>query len=230
MQKLSSTALAVAVAAVCSASASAAVIQNGLYRLSNHPDGAADPPPYGARFDELYDVTSGHDIFTLDFNDINSLAQMTVDTNAGTIRIFGQSFGGRDIGATYANDVYRGIYTFDFLYNIGVGQVPGDDDLRVVTPDHRNFGTILTPLGDTINLTDEADSGFTFRLGDEDNDAGHRGFNGISGWGWMSYVRTSGIQHIANTDWIFTATFIIPSPGAAALLGLAGLTALRRRR
>ncbi|MFN7022606.1 MAG: hypothetical protein ACK4WH_14950, partial [Phycisphaerales bacterium] len=166
-----------------------------------------------------------------DFDDINSAVFMTVDTTAGEVRIYGQALGGRDIGSAYAADVYQGVYSFDFTYDIGVQQVPGDDDLWVVMPHRRNFGFITAPnsLG-TINLTDEGMDGYTFRLGDEDNDLGHRGFNGISGWGWMSYVADTGqITHVTATDWLFTATYIIPAPGASLALGLAGLFAARRR-
>lgn len=225
-------AAALAAALVAVHSASGATILPGLYRLHNHPDGNQNPPPYGARFDELYNATGGHDVFTLDFDDVNSAAFMTINAAFTEIRIFGQAKGGRDVGATHALDIYNGLYTFDFTYNLGVQAVPGDDDLWAVTPDHRNFGFITGPgaLG-TTNLTDEGMGGYTFRVGDEDNDAGHRGFNGISGWGWMSYVAQSGqITHVNDTDWLFTATYEIPAPGAAGLLGLAALTASRRRR
>lgn len=222
-----------AAAGVMAAPSHGAVIVDGLYRLSNHPDGSAVPPPYGARFDELFNATGGHDIFTLDFDDINSAVFMTVDTVGGQIRIFGQALGGRDIGSVYAADIYQGIYTFDFTYSLGVGQVPGDDDFWVTSPDFSNSGFITAPNGlGTIGLTDKADQGYTFRLGDEDNDLGHRGFNGISGWGWMNYVNSDGSvrPHVPATDWIFTATFIIPAPGATLALGLAGLVVARRRR
>jgi uncharacterized protein (TIGR03382 family) len=223
---------ALAASVVAVHTAAGATILPGLYRLNNHPDGSQNPPPYGARFDELFNATSNHDVFTLDFDDVNSAAFMTINATFTEIRIYGQAKGGRDIGATHAADIYNGIYTFDFTYNLGVQAVPGDDDVWVVTPDHRNFGFITAPnaLG-TINLTDEGMDGYTFRLGDENNDAGHRGFPGISGWGWMSYVRDNGsIVHINYTDWLFTATYIIPSPSSAGLLGLAALAAGRRRR
>jgi len=209
---------------------SAATILPGLYRLNNHPDGNARPPSYGARFDELFDVTSGHDVFTLDFDNIQSAAFMTVNATQTQVRIYGQAFGGRDTGTDYANDVHRGVYQFDFLYNLGVGSAMGDDDLVVTTPDHRNFGTLTTPGSGVVQLTDQGMDGKVFRLGDEDNDLGHRGFNGISGWGWMSYVTANAIRHADSTDWLFTATYQIPTPGAFALMGLGGLVALRRRR
>lgn len=212
--------------------AAAANLLPGLYRLHNHPDGNQRPPLYGARFDELYNATSGHDVFTLDFDAVQSAVYMTINAARTEIRIFGQSWGGRDTGTAYANDLYRGVYSFDFTYNIGVMLVPGDDDLVVGAPSGSNFGFITGPgsLG-TTQLTDAAMDGKTFRLGDENNDLGHRGFSGISGWGWMNYIRDGRMApHVESTDWLFTATYEIPAPGALALVGLGGLVGLRRRR
>jgi len=213
--------------------ASGAAIQSGLYRLNNHPDGSARPPLYGARLDELYNATSGHDVFTLDFDDVNSAVFMTINAAQTEIHIFGQAVGGRDNGSTHANDQYLGLYTVDFRYTLGVGPAGGDDDLQVSVPDMRNTGTIVTPLNDTIHLTDKATSnGFSFRLGDENNDAGHRGFAGLSGWGWMNYVNDAGAvqPHVESTDWLFTARYQIPAPGAMALVGMGGMVLGRRRR
>jgi uncharacterized protein (TIGR03382 family) len=216
----------------CAGTASAATILPGLYRLHNHPDGNQRPPLYGARFDELYNATSSHDVFTLDFDALQSAVYMTVNAGLTEVRIYGQAFGGRDIGSSYANDAYLGVYTFDFTYSLGVGLAPGDDDLLVGLPDMRNTGFITTPLGDTIGLVDKASGdGYSFRLGDENNDAGHRGFSGISGWGWLNYIRNGQVvPHVNSTDWLFTATYEVPAPGAAALVGLGGLVLTRRRR
>lgn len=203
----------------------------GLYRLHNHPDGNQRPPLYGARFDELYNATSNHDVFTLDFDAMQSAAFMTVNTAGNEVHIFGQAWGGRDTGTAYANDQYLGVYTFDFTYNMGVGPAGGDDDLWVPLPDMRNFGSITTPLGHTIGLVDKGMDGYSFRLGDENNDAGHRGFAGISGWGWMNYIRDGRVQdHVESTDWLFTASYQIPTPGSVALIAIGGLVGLRRRK
>lgn len=210
-----------------SAATADVVLAPGTYQLRNHPDGAEAPPFYGARYDELYNATSGHDIFTLDFNDSRSNVTMTI--TATTIRIVGNAWGGRDNGSGFAADSYRGLYHVDFLYNLGVSQTPGDNDIWVNTANYANHGFIDTPLGDKINLVDERGSfGFSLRIGNEDNDLGHRGYNGISGWGWQSYSTANGITHAVSTDWLFTV--VVPAPSAAAFLGLGALAAGRRRR
>lgn len=225
--KLGAALLAAATASL----APAAVIQSGVYRLHNHPNGDVNPPPYGARFDELFNATSGSDFFTLNFDDPSSAVFMNVDLNAGTITISGTATGGRDVGNSYANDQYLGLYTLSFTYSLGVQAVPGDDDVWVNTANHANVGKITAPNGGDVNLVDERDNGFSFRFGDEDNDLGHRSYNGLSGWGWMSYKVGQNITHVAATDWLFTAT-LTPEPAAVATVvgGLLACALLGRRR
>ncbi|MGD9791684.1 MAG: PEP-CTERM sorting domain-containing protein [Phycisphaerales bacterium] len=204
--------------------ASAVTIDTGTYRLHNHPDGNAVPPPYGARLDELFNVTGGHDIFTFDFDHASSA--MFLDYDGTSIHIYGQAYGGRDIGGTYAADVYQALYTFDFTYSLNVGPVPGDDDVYVSSDAGNNQGVIGTPLG-PINLYDKSDGNHAFRFGDENNDLGHRGFNGISGWGWLMAGDPN--TYIESNDWIFTAE-LVPAPGTLGLALGGMLMAGRRRR
>lgn len=211
-----------------SGTATGAIISQGLYTLHNHPDGSAQPPLYGLRLDELYNATSGRDIFTFDFDDARSSMSMVVTAN--TVRIYGVVWGGRDTGTSYAVEPTTGLYTVDFLYDIGVVSVAGDDDLGVLQAASRqNHGTITSPTNDVIALVDEAmDHEYGFRLGDEDNDLGHRGFAGISGWGWLTHGPDPD-AHVASSDWIFTAT-LVPTPGAMSLAIGACVLGLRRRR
>lgn len=201
----------------------AGTLSPGVYKLANHPDGNAQPPQYGLRLDELYNATGSHDIFTFDFDD--PISDVHIMYNGSAIKIYGSAVGGRDIGGAYAADPYFGIYTFEMSYTIGVMPVPGDDDIWVDAPNHANSGWIKTPLGDTKILDDERGGNpYSIRIGDENDDLGHRGFPGISGWGWL---RVDGV-HTDNQDFLFTV--VIPSPGSLAMLGLGGLLALRRRR
>lgn len=205
------------------------LVNYGTYHLSNHPDGNQNPPAYGMRLDELFNATGNHDVFTFDFNHAQS--NMNLDYNASGIWIHGVAFGGRDTGTSYANDVYRGVYTISFFYSWGVGHAPGDDDVMVDPGLHYNYGSITSPGGTVIALRDGhyGNGQPDFRLGNEDNDQGHRGFNGISGWGWLFFNNGSGFINHESDDWLFTAN-LVPTPGAAALMGMGAVAGLRRRR
>ncbi len=228
--------LAYAAAAACATlsgvsapSARAAVIDPGIYVLLNHP--AAAPVPCGLRLDELYNVNpSLQDIFLFDFEHPSSLVTMTV--TASTIRISGDAFGGFwQLATGFVAGPYRGTYTLDFLFDLGMQTAPGDDDYIINSANNANHGTIRTPLGQTISLWDErGGEAFSFRLGNEDNDQGHRGFPGISGWGWLNHG-SNPAQHFVVSDWLFATGPAIPAPGAAVtLLAGAALLAARRRR
>jgi len=218
-------------------SASAAIAY-GTYELHNHPDGNARPPLYGARLDELFNATGGHDIFTFDFDHAQSA--MFLDYDGSSIHIYGQSWGGRDIGSAYAADIYQGLYTFDFTYSIGVGLAAGDDDVEVnlpaPPPSVYNYGTLQTPASGEVQLRDgHYDDGTAdFRFGDNDDDNGWRGFDGLSGWGWLFHknqTQTSFLPYVGDSDWLFIATRQVPAPGATALmLSAIGVGAVRTRR
>ena len=219
---------AVVGSAAAIATAASASISTGLYALHNHPDGSERPPLYGARLDELYDVTTNHDVFTFDFDGANSAMFLTYD--GSTVHIYGHAFGGRDIGGDWATDIYRGVYTFDFTYRYGVGLAPGDDDVLVDPGSYYNVGSVLTPTGDRISLHDGhyGNGQPDFRFGNEDNDLGHRGFNGISGWGWIFHGGFTA-PYVASSDWLFTAQ-LVPTPGSLALLSAAAFMFRGRRR
>lgn len=212
------------------------VLAPGTYPLANHPDGNAATPYYGLRTDGLR-TGNANDIYTFDFEATG--AAMFIDITEGapgaySIRIHGTAFGGRDTGGSYAPGE-SGMVAIDFTYATAA-QVPGDDDLWVTGPQMVHTGTVAFvsgPLsGETYGLVDKSNGSYSFRLGDEDNDNGHRGFDGVSGWGWMNHNGPTGGSsapgaHLNDTDWLFT---VVPTPGSAALLGFAGLATLRRRR
>jgi hypothetical protein len=208
--------------------AHAASILPGHYLLHNHPDGNEVPPPYGLRLDEMVDVTAGHDVFTFDFDHPSSHMVLMYNDIAQRITITGEAYGGRDIGGGYANDVYLGLYSINFVYDVGVQLAPGDDDLWTPTASFSNFGTITRPDNVVHDLSDKSDGTHTFRFGDEDDDNGHRGYNGLSGWGWLM-VDT---RYVPAMDFLFTAEYIaIPEPASFGLLaGGALLVGLRRGR
>jgi hypothetical protein len=193
------------------------ILDPGSYLLGDHPDGNQAPPTYGLRLDELVNVTSGHDVFTFSFD--HDLAEMRLDitevgVNEYQLHIHGTAFGGLVVGDEY-DATMSGVVDIDFVFMLA-HPVGGDDDLIVTTPSFTNSGEISFN-STTIDLFDRANSdGFTFRLGNEDNDQGHRGFDGISGWGWLDHG-TAG-SYVASSDWLFT---VVPTPGTAALLSIA---------
>ena len=76
-----------------------------------------------------------------------------------------------------------GLWDLNFTYDAAALAV-GDDDLQVdASGAGTNTGTLTKLFGDlaTHNLVDYAGShNFSFQLGNEDDDLGHRGFTGIS--------------------------------------------------
>lgn len=202
------------------------MIEHGLHALGNHP--AFQAGPAGLQLDELYNVTSGHDRFLFDFDHPDSL--MIADISDTVIRVFGVVYGGRWNFNLFHNDQYRGLYTVDMQYTIGVQPVPGDDDLWVNGPNNANHGTIMTPLGDTISLWDERGTfGFSLRLGDENHDGGHLGFPDLSGWGWLNHGPDPSVHRVVG-DFLFISHGLIPAPGAGAVALMGGMLLVTRRR
>ncbi len=203
------------------ASASAAFIPVGHFQLNNHPDGNSRPPGYGLILTELYDVTVNNDKFTFDFDHEQSSMELWFDGDS--IVIGGRVYGGRDVGDHLADDKYLGVYDVRFEYAV-VGMVPGDDDLFSMES-AENKGSIMTPLGDTIALGDKGKAdGIAFRLGDGNDDNGHRGFDGVSGWGWLDHENRQ-----SPSDWLFTVK--VPTPGSVAMMMVAApFAGMRRRR
>ena len=228
----------IALAAILPSAANAVTLETGFYRLHNHPDGAIRTPHYGLRLDGL----NGDDTqeFTFDFDHDNSAMFLLLSgsgPNSWTIDISGQSYGGRDVGAVYAADEWAGVYDISFTYDVSVQDVPGDDDIWVVSASGSNSGLVEAPNGNEYLLEDKSNGTYAFRLGDANDDNGHRGFDGISGWGWLMHGLISpqlqgGTQHVVSSDWLFTAEKTdTPTPGAISLLaGAIGISSTRRRR
>ena len=170
-------------------------------------------------------ATGGHDVFTLDFD--HPLSSVTLTYTGTTIHIQGVATGGRDVGGSYASDAFLGLYTIDFLYTLGVMPVMGDDDVWVNTANHVNSGSIVLPDASVVSLVDERGATGSRCAGRRGTTTrAPQGRRGISGWGWMSYAGAS-VVHVESTDWLFTMTRNIPTPGSAAL-GLMGLAVFTR--
>lgn len=203
------------------------IIEPGLYRLGDHPDGNAARPFYGLRLDELINVTGGHDIFTFSFDHVlHEGVEMFLQFNGTDIHIYGIAFGGLIENHDY-DPGYSGLVEIDFLYKDAVKDVP-DDDLIVFDPDMFNTGSIrFLDGGDPFDLYDKANAeGFTFRLGDENDDNGHRGWDGISGWGWLMHDSID--TYVESSDWLFTLDPTpVPGPSSLALATMGVVMFLR---
>ena len=231
---------------LCIASPQAAnaggLIAPGNYTLHNHPDGGARPPLYGLRLDKL----TGSGIHTFDFDHPDAGMTLTYDGNS--MHITGKVYGGLNSGSGYANvnTGKVGLWAVDFTYH-NVSMVVGDDDLHVLAAFELNTNPVTGNNGSITKLFDDNQQydlvdyagghSYTVRLGDENNDNGHRGFNGISVWGWVNHYidgQTSSTVHHAASDWLFTMenqpnpNTDVPEPASIALLGAGALALMRR--
>jgi hypothetical protein len=173
----------------------------GMYRLGNHPDVSLDPPPYGLRIDNLI----GFGVFTFDFEAPG--AEMFLLYDGSSIQIFGTAFGGKDIGNFYDPNL-SSFVDISMTYT-DVGSAGGDDDLVSLLSNPADSGSLIwLQTGQMFTLMEKSGPGFSFRFGNEDHDFGHRGFPGLSGWGWL--------QGSGTRDWIFTAHGICPGDETGA--------------
>lgn len=218
---------------VCAAGANAGVM---TYTLMDHPDGNASPPPYGLRLDNIFaglaSNSSGTTSFSFDaaLNDnTRDNVTLTYDDVMGTIVIEGEVFGGVANGNML--DFGEGWYDFQMTYSVNVSEV--GTGLSVGQNDPANTGTLVSQgnadvaAGFTIDLFDQSNNTFLF-LQDDHRLAGHpqEGQGFFVGRGWVT-TNSDGSNVAGTQDLLFIA---VPAPGAAALAGIAGLAATRRRR
>lgn len=202
----------------------AQALTTGTWELHNHPDGNVAQPLYGLRLDNLL----GDGIYTFDFDAADQGAAMFMDISNTSIAIYGSAWGGLDIGNSYSSPALWDIYmTYDIAGSSADG---GVNDL------HADSGNgMITLTGDELTFNLIAYSGMfdhAFYLGDEDG-SGHRGYDGVSGWGWVNYYLDGGDPdvHVASSDFLFTAS-PVPVPPALWLFGSSVFSFLivRRRR
>ncbi|MEM7791191.1 MAG: hypothetical protein AAF546_07310 [Verrucomicrobiota bacterium] len=223
-----------------------------VFGLADHPDGNQNPPTYGLRLDGLDGDSSKE--FTFSFGASSPFGSTEVnlfyDDVANTIRIFGEVYGGKDIGAVW-NPGAVGRWEVEFIYNVNVtGSATSTTSSLVVEADSpSNQGTIKFlsgtgfAAGETFNLTDEGGSKNnmdSFLLLSD----GHRlaGDNStIVGRGWLNHAAapqpapTEYKDHVAASDWLFIIQdqgVVIPEPSAFAfiLTGFVGFFAFLRRK
>lgn len=207
-----------------SATALATPIATGLYVLGDHPDGNAGPPMYGLRLDGL-----GAGPFTFSFEANSASVFMDYDAAAGTAHIFGTAWGGEVVANSWISPTS---WAIDFNYS-GLSQcdaVGTYDDVcaNAVSGNAtsgatgNNTGTIENLSTNVVTSLVDYTSGshfpLTFQFGDETN--GHRGFAGLSGWGWLGIGTPNNFQRTATQDWLFTAKRVpVPEPGTLLLMG-----------
>lgn len=226
---------------LCGLMAGTTEAANITYNLASHPDGSVSPPPYGLRLDGLYTLDT-NDEWTFDFDHASSNMQMTLDTTAATVHIFGNAYGGLDVGGSYDANL-QGVWAIDFTYSVNVAvddssppalevevspEAPLSNNGTIEALFTANDGSIFVNNGDTINLEQEMQFYFN-------NTANHRLNCGVDdcgpdtyvGWGWLNHSDSS---HIAASDWLFTAT-VVPVPAAVWLFGSAiALLGFSRRK
>jgi hypothetical protein len=193
------------------------------FRLSDHPDGNQNPPPYGLRIDGLF----GGGVTTFSINGGTGTTLTVVDDGSTiTIDIDGVLYGGEASGGVYTG--HTGLYEVHFSYTMNV--VEDGTGWRVTNQHALNAGTIeQLSSGTTWNIADKYGNGpgysFAF-LQDDHRLAGHpeQGQGYWVGRGWVMGAGSG------TRDWLFLGELIpLPSTAGLGLAGL-GLVAIRRRR
>ncbi len=220
----------------CAAAALVATTAHAAtYRLADHPDGAANPPPYGLRLDGLFAAAGHNGVTTFSFDAFGDTIMKVVDTGAGLkITINGTVYGGRDTGSGYGYGEGSYAFSFTFMENV-INEVNGHS-VTAISP--MNSGTLTAlgnnngvGLGTTYNLYENSNGTHTFQFLTDGHRLAGTDLEGRSdifvGRGWLG---VQGNSTSGTRDLLFVGQ-LIPSPlaGAMAGVGLLGLAATRRR-
>ncbi|MCA9304754.1 MAG: PEP-CTERM sorting domain-containing protein [Phycisphaerales bacterium] len=213
-------------AGIALSAASLAYASGGIllaeFALHDHPDGNAAPPFYGLRLDNMFG--SGIGSLSMDHYD-NTRLFVYEDNGSYSMNITGMLYGGLVVNNAYV-DPHD--FQIDFWYHLNVSDTGNGWVVDGFTTG--NTGT-MTDLDNNSVYTlfgkaNDQDRVFEF-LAD-----GFRLDNDTTSWvgrGWLT-PNSDGSNHLGGSqDWLFTAT-AVPAPTSAALLGLAGICATRRRR
>ena len=207
------------------------------YRLFDHPDANQAPPPYGLRLDNVFDGYGYDGVTTFSFN--SGVVMAEVDDVAGTMRIFGDIYGGVDVGEAYGLEVK---VRLDFTYSDMVmadNFDPTDPDLQVPQGEGGGGIEVLDIISDPTDGGSNSLVGQTFSFMDKVNlNAGpdygvafnflnteHRGYDGLNGWGWVELASGYGGTH----DFLFIGE-LVPEPGSLAIWSMIGVVFCSRRR
>lgn len=192
------------------------------YELGNHPDGNAAPPLYGLRLDGLL-TGDTNEIYTFDFDAASSSMTMLWSSSTGQLTISGNVSGGQDAGGT---GEYVSGTTSDWAINFVYDDVTACGDHLCA---NLGSGTIASSIFGSFDLLSVGSSsyGYDFKLMFD-----HRGFSGLSGFGWLNHCPSAGnstagascSEHVYASDWLFTAS-AVPEPATLLLMAL-GLMAV----
>lgn len=190
------------------------LVADGTYTLHNHPAFG-----HGLQLNNLI-VPNENTATTYQFDFDHPDSDITLVVDGDIITISGTMFGGRILDGT--TDQYdpndSGLWEVDFEYT-NVQQAFDDDDLEVPAIDGGpfGFGTLTQLYGPEKVFDLRGDSGdmtFEFRLGDEADNSGYEGFEGVSGWGWLQHRLTGEGDFIkaGGSDWNFIAKLVEDEP------------------
>lgn len=199
--------------------------------LENHPDSQlarTGAPDYGLRLNGYF-LESISTKYTFDFEHENSSITLSVDGDEYTIS--GQIYGGSSLehNADYLTQSdgssSEAVWNIEYtLHDVG-GSCPASYELCL----GNGSGTLDSELGDFALTGMSNKDGFEFAFID-----GFRGFDGITGWGWLGWENLdSGTT--GKGDFLFATgdpiTSEVPLPPAMILFasGIGALISTRKR-
>ena len=207
------------------------------YRLFDHPDANQAPPPYGLRLDNVFDGYGYDGVTTFSFN--SGVVMAEVDDVAGTMRIFGDIYGGVDVGEAYGLEVK---VRLDFTYSDMVmadNFDPTDPDLQVPQGEGGGGIEVLDIISDPTDGGSNGLVGQTFQFHGQSQSQRRAGLRRrlqfpehrasrlrwLEWLGWVELASVYGGTH----DFLFIGE-LVPEPGSLAIWSMIGVVFCSRRR